>query len=123
MSKFTNTSGGSIQSFPFFAVTGYRESQIAMGPKLNKPQTGEVDYPPMPEEKVIRALQHAFDEIGEENWKITAKAMPVVARHIATEAREHYYAPPKNFFNYYINTPLEVIKAKPDEKKDSDGIV
>lgn len=79
-------------------------------PKLEKPQKGDVDYPPMTEERILRALQHAFDEVGEANWKTTKIAMPVVARHIQTEATEHYFKVPTNFYGIYMNTPIELIK-------------
>lgn len=81
-------------------------------PKLEKPQKSDIIYPPMPEEKILRALQHAFDEVGESNWKIVKIAMPVVARHIATEAQEHYYSTPQNFYRWYTDTPIEKIKEK-----------
>jgi hypothetical protein len=68
----------------------------------------------MPEEKIIRALQHAWDEINDEiKWKDRSIAMPIIAKHISTEAREHNYNPPHNFYQYYLNTPLEKIKANP----------
>lgn len=79
-------------------------------PKLKRPQDIKVLLPPMPEEKILRALQHAFDEVGEENWLKKYIAMPVVARHIATEAREHHYSTPRNFYRYYIETPIEKIR-------------
>lgn len=82
-------------------------------PKLVKPAKSEINYPPMPEEKVLRALQHSYDELGEEAYKDKVKAMPVIARHIAAEAQEHYFAPPKNFYGFYINTPIEQVRAKP----------
>jgi len=64
-------------------------------------------YPPMPEERILRALQHALDEVGVENWMDKRIAMPVVARHIATEAEEHNYDRPNNFYSYYINYSIE----------------
>lgn len=78
-------------------------------PKLKRP-IKRPEYPPMPEEKIIRALQHALDEVGEENWKDKAVAMPIVARHIAAEAEEHNYERPRNIYSYYVNMPLETIK-------------
>ena len=79
-------------------------------PKLKQTQK-RPEYPPMPEDKIIRALQHAFDEVGEENWKDVKIAMPIVARHIAAEAEEHNYDRPRNIYSYYVNIPLETIKA------------
>lgn len=86
-------------------------------PKLKRiphPDLHGIILPPMPEERILRALQHAFDELGqdEEKWKDKIIAMPVIARHISTEAAEHDFAPPHNFYGYYINTPIEKIKAK-----------
>ena len=78
--------------------------------KLDRENQNQSQYPPMPEEKILRALLHAFNEVGEEDWRKVKIAMPVVARHISTEAREHNYNTPKDMFNYYNNTPLETIK-------------
>lgn len=76
--------------------------------KDQKPQ-----LPVMPDEKILRALQHAWDEIhDEEKWKDRSITMPIIARHISAEAREHDYSPPINFYSYYINTPLEKIKRR-----------
>ena len=79
-------------------------------PKLKQTQK-RPEYPPMPEDKIIRALQHAMDEVGEENWKDVKIAMPIVARHVAAEAEEHNYNRPRNIYSYYVNIPLETIKA------------
>ena len=70
-------------------------------------------YPPMPEDRILRALQHAFDEVGEENWHDRSKAMPSIARHISTEAREHNYnTPAKSLYQIYLDTSVEKLKAK-----------
>jgi hypothetical protein len=81
-------------------------------PKLEKPQKSDIIYPPMPEDRILRALQHSYDELGEDNYKNKSLAMPIIARHIATEAREHYYNVPQNFYSWYVNTPMEKIKEK-----------
>lgn len=80
-------------------------------PKLKDPNQVRPQYPPMPEDKILRALQHAFDEVGEESWKDVKIAMPIVARHISTEAGEHFYETPKNMYKYYTDTPMEKIRA------------
>jgi len=64
----------------------------------------------MPEDRVYRALQHAFDEVGEENWKDKSIAMPTFARHVSTEAREHNFSMPRNIYRYYVETSIEQIK-------------
>lgn len=78
-------------------------------PKLRKPQEIRVQYPSMPEDRILRALQHALDEVGQENWKNVKIAMPIVARHMETEAREHNFETPKNIYRCYTDTPLEKI--------------
>jgi len=78
-------------------------------PKLPKKRRAP-QYPPMPEERILRALQHAFDEVGEENWGNKAIAMPVVAKHVSIEATEHLYSRPKNIYWWYVNTPIEKLK-------------
>ena len=76
--------------------------------KLVKPD--KIQYPSMPEEKIIRALQHAYDIVGEANWNNTSKAMPEIAKQLSNEAREHLYASPHNMFQIYKETPLEKIR-------------
>ena len=90
-------------------------------PKLKNPNEVRIQYPMMPEEKVLRALQHAFDEVGEENWKDVKTAMPIVAQHISTEAREHFYNTPKNFYQYYVNTPIDLLRSKIKEDNQDEG--
>lgn len=84
-------------------------------PKLKKLPTAEstkVHYPPMPEERIQRALIHAFDAVGEANWPDKSKSMPEIARQITTEAREHFFEPPRNMYQLYLETPVEKLKAK-----------
>lgn len=96
----------------------YCEDQHFFKEKIDLPKRKKVarkdrahpQYPPMPEERILRALQHAFDEVGEENWRNVKIAMPIVARHIAAEAEEHNYSRPNNFYSYYVNYSIEAIK-------------
>lgn len=80
-------------------------------PKLPKlPKQPRIELPLMPQEKIIRALQHAYDEVGAGNWKTVKIAMPIVAKHFSVEAQEHNYRTPNNLYWYYVNTPIEQIK-------------
>ena len=80
-------------------------------PKLPKlPKDPKIQLPPMTQEKIIRALQHAFDEVGEANWKDTKVAMPIVAKHFSIEAKEHNFSAPRNIYSLWVNTPIEQIK-------------
>lgn len=79
-------------------------------PKLPKiPHQPQIQLPPMPEEKILRSLQHAYDEVGAENWKNVKIAMPIVAKQFQIEAKEHNFAPPRNMYKLYVDTPLELI--------------
>jgi len=59
--------------------------------------------PPMPEAKIIVAVERAIHECKEndEDYKSPKFAMVRIARHISAEAAEHHYAPPRNYFGYY----------------------
>ena len=90
-------------------------------PKIKKdPNKVRPQYPPMPEEKILRALAHAYDEIAskygedkaDEIWMDRKITMPIIAKHISAEAREHRFKPPKNYYWWYVNTPLEKIKGE-----------
>lgn len=87
-------------------------------PKIPKmPNNGDVRpvYPPMPEETIMRALQHAIDEVGADKWEDKRVAMPAVAKHLNMEGREHNYEPPRDLYKIYINTPKESILPKTTE--------
>ena len=95
-------------------------------------------FPPMPEDRILRALQHSWDElmssifketaIKDERmvtpaqrlyfetkvWQDKARAMPIIAKHIATEGREHHFSPPKNIFEIYLNTDIAKIREHPN---------
>lgn len=78
--------------------------------RIRPTQQDKPQLPPMPEERILRALQHALDEVGLENWKDVRKAMPIVAKHLVVEGKEHNFEPPRNYFSVYQNTPLEKIQ-------------
>jgi ATP-dependent RNA circularization protein (DNA/RNA ligase family) len=79
-------------------------------PKLKHIEPNQIQYPPMPQDRILRALQHAFDEVGEEKWKNVKISMPIVAKHFQIEAKEHNFASPRNMYQLYLNTSLELIK-------------
>lgn len=81
-------------------------------PELEKVESGEqkIQLPVMDEHTILRALQHAFDIVGEENWIDKSKAMPEIAKQMATEAREHNFSTPRKMYKIYSDTPIEKIK-------------
>lgn len=85
---------------------------IPVLPKI--PREGEVkpQYPAMPEDRILRGLQHAYDECVKNGWewRDKSKAMPLVAKHLTLEAREHNFMVPRNIYNLYIDIPEEKIK-------------
>jgi hypothetical protein len=83
-------------------------------PKL-RTKKEEVQLPQMPEDRIRRAMLHAYDTVTnfgteEANWKDRSKAMPEIAKQIATEAREHAFRPPSNFYQIYLMTPIEQLR-------------
>jgi hypothetical protein len=76
-------------------------------------------YPIMGEEKALRTLKAAYDWVckahGEEKWKDTKIAMPIVAHHFQVECREHLLSMPKDLYPRWLNTPLEVLRSKDNE--------
>jgi len=84
--------------------------------KVKRPE-GEI-LPPMPEDRLLRALQHAYDEVGVQ-WAEPKITMPVIAKHIQAEAREHNFEPPRNFFKIYKETPLDKVRKVPEELQEA----
>lgn len=82
-------------------------------------------FPPMPEDRILRALQHAWDNLRDQNnnlspesleaiWKDKAIVMPVIAKYLGVEAREHNFNPPRNIFEIYLNTDIAKIREHPN---------
>lgn len=86
------------------------KEKIDLPEKIKIVKPSRVQYPPMPPEKELRCLQHAFDVVTEANWKDAKIAMPIVAQQFAVEAREHYYSVPRNIYSLWVNTPIEKVK-------------
>jgi len=86
-------------------------------PKIKHVDPTQIQYPDMPPERCLRALQHAYDEVGKDNWSNISIAMPIVARHLSTEAREHYYKPPRNMFKLYLDTPITALQPDAAQQK------
>ena len=63
----------------------------------------DIDLPTMPNEKVHTAIERALNECVEhgEDPKDAKYAMPRIALHLNTEAREHFMRVPENFFACY----------------------
>jgi len=89
----------------------YSNDQIFVKEKIDLPRRKKIPkkkntkpkYPPMPEEKIETAVERALNECKENGEDVHDPkfAMPRVARHIATEAREHFYETPGNMFMWY----------------------
>ena len=93
-------------------VMSKEKIDLPRNPKLDKPQKSQVRYPAMPEEKILRVLQRAYDELGsDEAWHDKAKAMPVIVKHFQTEAREHLYSVPVNMYSIYISYNITLVRS------------
>ena len=89
----------------------YQEDQIIFKEKIDLPakplkksrSQDHPSFPEMPEEKIWSAIAQAKEECerNDEAWNNPKFAMPRVARHLSTQAREHCYATPANMFSWY----------------------
>ena len=100
------------------------QNQVFFKEKLDVPKLPKVkkknqtpQYPPLPEEKVLRALQHTYDELAkqyenvDEIWNDKKIVMPVFAKYVSIECREHLYSMPrKSLYKFYIETPIEKVR-------------
>ncbi len=91
-------------------------------PKPKKEHKKEENtFPEMDEHTKERAIEHTIDEITkiaeskgmtvEEVWKDKAITMPILAKHIRLEAREHDFKE-TNAYNLYLSTAPEKITNK-----------
>ena len=79
--------------------------------KIRRSNENKTHYPPMPDEKIMSAIRQAYQSLeNPDDWRNVSIAMPLVARYISTEAREHNYNVPHNMYYIYTNTPVEALK-------------
>ena len=93
----------------------FKEKIIIPKPKKEHKKE-ENTFPEMDEHTKERAIEHTIDEITkiaeskgmtvEEVWKDKAITMPILAKHIRLEAREHDFKEP-NAYNLYLKTAQE----------------
>jgi len=71
-------------------------------PKTRKIKKGQVELPPIPEGEIFGAINHAHQELGDEDFKDVRKAMPLVAIKVGEECDKHFYSKPtRKLFHYY----------------------
>lgn len=71
-------------------------------PKRRKIGRGEVILPPIPDNEIFGAIDKAWQELGDEKFKDVSKAMPLIARHVSEECKQHLYSKPtKKLFALY----------------------
>jgi aromatic ring-cleaving dioxygenase len=77
-------------------------------PKTVNPNQVKPQYPPMPQETIDRAIQHAYDECLKNgwDWKDKGKAIPTLVKHLNVEAEEHNYNPPRNMYQIYLDAKV-----------------
>jgi len=78
--------------------------------KIRRSSENRPLLPAMPEEKIQSALRQAYDVCPPDEWTNPSVAMPLVAKYMATEAREHNYETPKNMFYIWSNTSAEDLR-------------
>jgi hypothetical protein len=85
-------------------LTGFKEKidlpKLAPISRVNPKPT----LPPMDDHTILRALQHAIDTVGKQNWESIKLAMPELAKQLETEGREHHFHPPRNMYQVYLDS-------------------
>lgn len=84
---------------------GYVQAKVKLDvpqPKKKKIARGEPIYPPIPENKILGAINKAHQDLGDEEMKDVSKAMPLIAQYVGEECKKHLYSKPtKKLFIYY----------------------
>lgn len=74
-------------------------------PKLEKilrlDVPGVVTLPMLPESEIFGAIEKAYADLGAEFFEVR-KAMPLIARYVAEECKQHNCANPKNLHTAYL---------------------
>lgn len=77
-------------------------------PKFEHFKQGEIQYPPMDEHTIMKALQHSKDELLEnhtiESWLDKKIIMPIIVKQFSVEGREHNFSTPHNLYQIYLET-------------------
>ena len=98
----------------------FAKEKIDLPDRPKIPQNpGKILYPLMDDETLFRALKHAQDELGPEDWKDKAKAMPLFAKMVSVEGAEHNFEPRKDLFKYYLDSLAP--KLEPDITSEASG--
>lgn len=82
----------------------FAKEKINLPKKKLKVKDNRPQLPEMPEEKIKSGVEQGMAEILRKiiDPKNPKEAMPIIARYVSTEAREHNYASPKNIYKYYL---------------------
>lgn len=106
--KENNLEGMVVKTFD--KTYGYVQAKVKQDtpkPKKQKIKKGEVELPPIPEGEILGAINHAHQELGDEDFKDVRKAMPLVARMVSEECKKHFYSGPSGALFHYYKEYLE----------------
>lgn len=70
-------------------------------PIVERIREGQVTLPQIPENEIMGAIDHAYQELGNEKFQEVRLAMPLVAKMVGEECRKHLYSSRGNLFKYY----------------------
>lgn len=101
--KENNLEGMVVKTFD--KTFGYVQAKVKIDtpkPKKRKIKKGPPKLPPIPEGEIFGAINHAHQELGNEDFKDVRKAMPLVAIKVGEECKKHFYSKPTGkLFHYY----------------------
>lgn len=84
---------------------GYVQAKVKLDipePKKRKIVKGEPIYPPIPTNEILGAIDKAWQELGNYAFRDVRQAMPLIARLVSEECKNHLYSNPiKKLFTYY----------------------
>lgn len=82
----------------------FAKEKIDLPEKKLKVRDNRPQLPAMPEEKIKSGVEQGIAEVLRKGIdpKNPKESMPIIARYVSTEAREHNYTSPKNIYKYYL---------------------
>jgi hypothetical protein len=116
---------GEGEEFDKFGDNGLLMFKVKLDiPKPKKPphiQSGEPEFPPLPENEVMNSINKVHQELGDEITDVR-KAMPLVAKYVGeAQKQEKFGKPLGNLYSYYQEYLKEFVNQDEEESKEIDG--
>lgn len=70
-------------------------------PIVERIRNGPIRLPQIPDNEIMGAIDHAYQELGNKKFQEVKLAMPLIAKMVSEECRKHLYSSKANLFSYY----------------------